>query len=393
MRCRLTHAGHTLRATRHARGKSLAVVAGLAGITESYLSRLERGERALDRQSLVAALASALDIAPSELTALPTPAPDNGDVDSAIDAVRQTLLAVSYDMPGGQVYPVEALEARVAAAVDTLCRAERDKEVGAALPGLIRDLHTSIQAGKHDGAMHALAAWLHTQATASWLSLAGAPLDLRSQAITLAHRHAAELDKPIPMGLVSAAGARVLLAAGAFQLAEARVAAVDVPTDTSEGMQLAGFLALRRSVIASADDRPGDVEAPLTVAEELADRTGEGNAYGLGFGPVNTRLYRMNGLLEGGHYTDAVAVAESINPYEHVNRSRQAAYWSDYGRALARLRGRREEALTALRTAEQISPQLIRRGSEVRQVVSELLSKNHNNRELRGLAYRCGLRV
>jgi len=41
--------GHKLRQIRHARGKSLSVVAELAGITAGHLSNLERGERALDR--------------------------------------------------------------------------------------------------------------------------------------------------------------------------------------------------------------------------------------------------------------------------------------------------------------------------------------------------------
>ena len=66
--------GRRLREVRLARRKSLAVVAGRAGISPSYLSRLESGERALDRRSLIVALANALEIAPSELTRLPAPA-------------------------------------------------------------------------------------------------------------------------------------------------------------------------------------------------------------------------------------------------------------------------------------------------------------------------------
>jgi len=61
--------GHTLRQIRRARGKSLTVVAGLAGISPSYLSRLESGERALDRRSLILTLANALEVAPGDITA------------------------------------------------------------------------------------------------------------------------------------------------------------------------------------------------------------------------------------------------------------------------------------------------------------------------------------
>jgi transcriptional regulator with XRE-family HTH domain len=63
--------GRRLRQARCARGKTLVVVAGLAGISESHLSRLERGQRALNRRSLIEALANALEIAPSELTTRP----------------------------------------------------------------------------------------------------------------------------------------------------------------------------------------------------------------------------------------------------------------------------------------------------------------------------------
>jgi transcriptional regulator with XRE-family HTH domain len=56
--------GRKLRQVRHARGKSLAVIAGLAGISTQYLSMIERGERAVDRRSLIVKLANALESHP-----------------------------------------------------------------------------------------------------------------------------------------------------------------------------------------------------------------------------------------------------------------------------------------------------------------------------------------
>lgn len=80
--------GRRVRLIRLSRGKSLAVVAGLAGISPSFLSRLESGERSLDRRSLIVALANALQVAPSELTSLPVPAPGDGAADAAVAALR-----------------------------------------------------------------------------------------------------------------------------------------------------------------------------------------------------------------------------------------------------------------------------------------------------------------
>ena len=114
-------------------------------------------------------------------------------------------------MPGGLALPAEVLRARVTAAVEALCRCEDEREIGVALPGLIRDLHTSIAAGRDVAELLPLSAWLHTQATVPWLRLAGASLDLRSQAIQLAYQAAREHDTPPPLALAAVAGARVLL--------------------------------------------------------------------------------------------------------------------------------------------------------------------------------------
>ncbi|MGQ0778705.1 MAG: hypothetical protein ACT4NY_30545 [Pseudonocardiales bacterium] len=53
--------------------------------------------------------------------------------------------------------------------------------------------------------------------------------------------------------------------------------------------------------------------------------------------------------------------AASLNPELLPSAGRQAVYWADYGRALARLRGRRDDAVRALRTAELISPARVQR--------------------------------
>lgn len=65
-----TAVGRRLRQLRHAQGKSLAVIAGLAGISPSYLCRLETGAVSPDRLSLIVALAQVLRIHPSELIKL-----------------------------------------------------------------------------------------------------------------------------------------------------------------------------------------------------------------------------------------------------------------------------------------------------------------------------------
>jgi transcriptional regulator with XRE-family HTH domain len=110
--------GRRVRQIRHTRGQSLRVISGLAGISKSHLSRIERGERALDSRSEIVSLANALQIAPSELTGLPVPAPGNGKAgkgnsEAAIGEVRQALNAITRNRADGQVLPVEVLRVRV----------------------------------------------------------------------------------------------------------------------------------------------------------------------------------------------------------------------------------------------------------------------------------------
>ena len=67
-----------------------------------------------------------------------------------------------------------------------------------------------------------------------------------------------------------------------------------------------------------------------------------------------------------------------------------------YGRALARLRGRQDDAVMALRTAEDIFPTAVRRHPQARDAIATLLPRARRDAtgmELRGLAYRAGLPV
>lgn len=143
------------------------------------------------------------------------------------------------------------------------------------------------------------------------------------------------------------------------------------------------------------DSRPGDVAAPLEYAAELAARTGEVNAYGLGFGPQDVGQWRVRALLGTGDHELSVRVAEGLRPETHLLRSRQADYWVTYGQALARLRGRHEDAAKALRRAEVISPHSVLRDPITREVLGELLTRTRRDspagRTLRRMACRAGL--
>ena len=71
-------------------------------------------------------------------------------------------------MPGGQYVPVETLRARVDALV-TAQRLNKLDQVGRDLPDLIRDLHTTITAGRDVAELLVLAVLLHVQGSHAFL--------------------------------------------------------------------------------------------------------------------------------------------------------------------------------------------------------------------------------
>ncbi len=388
--------GRRIRQVRKSRRKSLVVVAGLAVMSKSQLSRIERGECDVTLSEIVA-LANALEIAPSELTKLPLPAPGNGHTDSTTEAVRLALDAIDYGRAGGLVLPVEVLRDRVSQLQERRRRC-RFAEAATDLPGLIRDLHTTLAAGRGVAELLPLAVYLHVQVTSMWLLDAGAPLDLRREVVSLARRLAREHGEGVTLG-VAALTITDLISQGLPDLAQAELDAVPLLATTPETAGLVGGLMLRHAKVAAADNRAGDAVAAMETAAELAARfgeTGEGDPLGFAFGPTDVGLYRMGIALEAGEPDRVVSIAQGLQPQRHPFATRQAAYWVDYGRALARLRGRHDDAVRALRRAETIHPHRVQRDPFVRDVLARLLERSRQDapgRELRGMAYRAGLPV
>lgn len=385
-----------LRRIRVSRGKSLRVTAGLAGISISHLSDIERGERALDSISHLVGLANALQISPSEIVQLPVPAPGNARTDAAINQIRLALLAVTHNHPGGNITPTQELHHRVNKTLNAYLTCEELDHVGTELPQLIRDLHTTIDTGRDTPEVLGLAVLLHTHATLGWLRVAGAHTDLRSQVASVTKQLAENRDTPMARGLAVYAGLYILVVTGATDVAWHELNSVDVPTTDQAGVQLAGTLALCRSFVAAVAGRPSEVTAALETAQELSRRADNSNAYGLGFCPLEVSVWNLFSLVESGYYEQATYVGDHLRLEEHPIAARRAQGLVTYGRALARVVGRREDAVVALQRAEVISAHEVRRNQIARDLLGELVKRGQRDavgRDLRGLAYRAGVQV
>jgi transcriptional regulator with XRE-family HTH domain len=320
--------GARLRQIRKSRGKSLTVIAGLAGISAPTLSRIETGKQALDSISQIVGLANALQIPPSELMRLPVPAPANGHTDSAIESVRLALDAIDVGRPGGLVVPVGVLRDRVAQ-IHEQRRACQFAAVAAALPGLIRDLHTTLGTGRDHGELLKLAVYLHVHVTRFFLIEAAGPADLLRRTVFLARRLAQEHEEVAMLAVASFGVADVLLTGGAFELGQAELDSITLPPITPDTAGLVGQVTALHATAARLNGRPREVAAPLDAAAELAERfgaTGEVDSTGYLFGPVDAAMHRMGRALEAGEPDQAVSVAHQVNPQRHPFLANRAYY-------------------------------------------------------------------
>ena len=151
------------------------------------------------------------------------------------------------------------------------------------------------------------------------------------------------------------------------------------------------------SLAAALDGRPGDVAASLDAAAELVERfgtTGEVGSLGFFLASIDVSVIRMWHALEANEPDQAVSIAQSLHPDRYPCAVSQAYYWMNYGRALAQLRGRRDDAVRALRTAEDIFPTKVRRDPLIRDTIATLLPGTRRDAigtELRRMAHRTGL--
>jgi hypothetical protein len=64
-----------------------------------------------------------------------------------------------------------------------------------------------------------------------------------------------------------------------------------------------------------------------------------------------------------------VSVAHQVNPERHPFLANRAYYWAHHGRALTRVRRRQDDAVVALRTAEDVFPAKVLRDPMVRDAI------------------------
>ena len=172
-------AGQRIARARRRRGLSQAVLAGLVGRSESWLSQIERGKRGIDSHSILMRLAEVLRVDIEELTG-------SGDADEigrrtypAASSIEQAMMGYGTPgAPGGGQEPerqasLDFPRAQARSAYQAY-QATRYDAAGRILPGLIRDVETTARVtGSADPAAARSALWSTTprpRCSAGWAS-------------------------------------------------------------------------------------------------------------------------------------------------------------------------------------------------------------------------------
>jgi transcriptional regulator with XRE-family HTH domain len=397
--------GRRIKEVRAWRDMTLKIVADRAGISEGYLSRIERGERPVNRRATLEGIAAALEVAPGELTGAHelVAGEGMGEVHAAVVALRVALADNALDDPADDAARPWPELAVTLHQVNVELRPAADyAALGLVLPDLIAELHAvAVTDPVHRRkALHGLLdVYCAVTFTAKHL---GEP-DLATVAAMHARSVAAELDSPAHTALAELLRAHAVASparARSLVLA-ARAADRVAPFVGGDGAaaEMYGMLHLTCALNAVALRHPAEsADHQAEAADGAARVVGAGTNFGnQSFGQANVGFWGVTLAVERGEGGKVGELARHIDPTAVASASRRAGFYSDLGRGLATERSRRDDAVSALLTAEQLAPQRVRANPFVREAVTDLLRRVRRDtvlgRELRSLAYRMGIGV
>ncbi len=396
--------GARLRILRRWRGMTQAELAGLAGLSPSFLSMVETGLRSLDRRSHIAAIASALRVSETDLVGGPHLSADKmqSDPHASIPGLREALQVNTLTDPAAdQARPLDSLAREIVGHIEPM-RAEADYAgAGALLPAVLDELYWhAAHATDEAGRRLALEGLIEGCVTAGLTAKDLGYTDLAHVAVLRAEEAAALLDDPVQRGKAEClriwAFPRERSWERRLAAAESAAGALEPHARTPQGIQVLGILTLHAALGAAVVQRSATADHWLAEASRLARRIPDdirGNWQS--FSATNVGIWRVAISVEQGSSGGAVLeLARGIDQARISYRTRQASFLADVGRGLAREPKTRAEAVRWLRRAEDTGPQHIRNHPPSREAVAYLLQRARTDaggRELRGMAARMGV--
>jgi transcriptional regulator with XRE-family HTH domain len=387
--------GQEIRRIRKWRQLSLEALAGRAGLTKGYLSKIENGHVAMDRRSTLNRIAEALNVSLADLGAEHFLSDQgNAEAQGSIPDIRFALLASSLDdKDTDSTRPIDVLSSETTKLAEWR-QACRYTDVGKALPTLITDLHAVAAGGGTDRPEALRSIVQAAQVTTLFVKNLGA-VDLAWVAAERGHEAALRLDDPLWIAASEFARTQALVGLGAYQRADsiARKAAELLRTDSPEALEVYGTSILTSAFCASVMNND-DPRAAVSEAIDVARHAPGTNAFFLAFSQANVDLWQMSILLELDDAVAAAEIAATVNLNDIPAKSRKVAFLIDHARALHAIRGRDSDVLKLLRQAEKLGPTRTHHNIWAREIVGEMFGRARRDaggRELRGLVDRMGM--
>ncbi|MFC9438957.1 helix-turn-helix domain-containing protein [Nocardia sp. NPDC057030] len=388
---------------RRRRGISQRVLADLVGRTEDWLNKIENNRIQLDRISVIQNLATQLDITLGDLLAEPSLV-DSSQASGkpTVPALRETLLSYNHLMPFAQseilaTQPIAQLEGRLRAVWDAY-QSTRFAYVSASLPSLIADLDIAsrnLASLDAERATLMLASAYHAAATV--LAKVG-EVDLAWVAAQRGFDIAQQVNEPMTWLSLARSIAHVTMSTGRHKEAAVLVGqlashAGPVTNSASpEYLSIYGTLFLTGAMAAARTDDRSLTNEYLDESAAVAARLGRDANYAwTAFGPTNVEIHRVSTAMELGDVETALRIGPQIDA-SPLPTERQIRHSVEMARA-NNARGRKEQALSILLSAEARAPEQVRHLSLCRDLVVQWVrvGKTQPSSTLAELALRMNL--
>jgi transcriptional regulator with XRE-family HTH domain len=394
--------GERIAHARRRRGLAQSVLAGLIGRSESWLSQVERGKRSIDSHSVIEQLGRILDLAPDELVVGKNTLSARYE---AASAIRKAMLG--YDGLSALVNPrlfsgtPESLvwlrhEIRT---VNRLYQATRYEEVGRRLPGLIvaSELGCRYAPENQRRSYNTLRALTYHCVTSTLNRVE--ETELAWMAADRSLSAAEETARPVLVAVSTYRLGYVLVRLRqeetAIRLAEETAERLLRKGSDPRASAVAGGLYLVAVTAAASRYDHTSADGFLRRAQRVADLINEDrNDFWTAFGPSNVAIHEVSAAVDYGDARAAIKKGE-VFADRHLMAGlvgRRAQIRIDLAAAYAMQR-KDAASVNMLLEAEELSPELVRYGGRTRDLLGQLLKREHkaSTPQLRGLARRAGV--
>lgn len=370
------------------RGLTRQVFADRLGRSLSWVDKIKKGDRQLDRLSVLRQIARVLDV-PLQVLIDPGEAerhrscPDDRDIAAVRSALRRYDAITNVFRPNGDVLPepdLAQLERRVRYGWMAF-QVSNYQVIGQLLPGLIQEAQATAWQldGDDERAAKAWLAWTYqlTAATANKLGDAQLGWIAADRGIQLAEQTG-------DLTLIGSAARRVAHALtytcrGNDAVVLVRSAADRLASHLTRAdpafISAYGMLLLKGSIAAARMDQAADVRDLQAEALNAANLLGgDHNENWSAFGTTNVQIHQVSALADMQSGGRVIEAAQNISRADlmHLPKERRASHLLEMTRGYMQW-GKRDEAATTLLDADQFASEEVRCRQMTHRLIADLL--------------------